>query len=96
MLCQVVEVYGPGGTGFIMECLTDNRQRATTDIWTIVKKLEGKVCATGSRTDRETPTYSRLFSGSRLEIIKRLREALVCALALRLPTPLSASNTLTA
>lgn len=29
--------------GFIMECLTDNRTRATTEIWTIVKKLDGKV-----------------------------------------------------
>ena len=38
------EVYGPGGTGFICECLTDNGNRTSTDIWTIVKKLNGKVC----------------------------------------------------
>lgn len=40
---HLIEVYGPGGSGFIMDCLTDNRQRAATDIWTIVKKQNGKV-----------------------------------------------------
>jgi transcriptional/translational regulatory protein YebC/TACO1 len=26
-----------------MDCLTDNKQRAANDIWTVVKKLNGKV-----------------------------------------------------
>lgn len=39
---HIIEVYGPGGSGFLMDCLTDNRQRAATGIWTIVKKLNGK------------------------------------------------------
>ena len=38
-----IEVYGPGGTGYIMDCLTDNKQRATTEIWTAIKKLNAKV-----------------------------------------------------
>jgi transcriptional/translational regulatory protein YebC/TACO1 len=41
-----IELYGPGGTGYILECLTDNKQRAATDIWTVVKKLDGKVWQT--------------------------------------------------
>lgn len=40
----IIEAYGPGGTGFIFECLTDNKTRASTEIWTVVKKLDGKVC----------------------------------------------------
>lgn len=39
----IIEAYGPGGTGFVFECLTDNKIRASTEIWTVVKKLEGKV-----------------------------------------------------
>jgi transcriptional/translational regulatory protein YebC/TACO1 len=42
---HLIELYGPGGTGFVMDCLTDNKQRAHTDIWTVVKKLNGKVRA---------------------------------------------------
>jgi transcriptional/translational regulatory protein YebC/TACO1 len=39
---HIIEVYGPCGSGFLMDCLTDNKQRAVTSIWTIVKKLNGK------------------------------------------------------
>lgn len=39
----IIEAYGPGGTGFVFECLTDNKIRASTEIWTVVKKLDGKV-----------------------------------------------------
>jgi transcriptional/translational regulatory protein YebC/TACO1 len=42
---HIIEVYGPGGSAYVMDCMTDNKQRAATDIWTIVKKLNGKVCA---------------------------------------------------
>jgi hypothetical protein len=38
-----IEVYGPGGSGFIMDCFTDNKQRAANEIWTVVKRLNGKV-----------------------------------------------------
>lgn len=44
----VVEVYGPGGAAFVLECLTDCRQRAASEIWTVVKKHNGKVLATSS------------------------------------------------
>ena len=49
---HLIEVYGPGGSGFIMDCLTDNRQRAATDIWTIVKKQNGKVRVSASLKGR--------------------------------------------
>ena len=35
------EIYYPGGTGYVCECLTDNGRRTVTDIWTTVK-LNGK------------------------------------------------------
>lgn len=40
---HLIEVYGPGGSGFVMDCLTDSKARAVSEIWTIVKKLNGKV-----------------------------------------------------
>ena len=41
-----------------MECLTDNRTRATTEIWTIVKKLEGKVLGPPFGAPATCPLFS--------------------------------------
>mmetsp|Transcript_129327 Transcript_129327/g.234957 ORF Transcript_129327/g.234957 Transcript_129327/m.234957 type:complete len:332 (+) Transcript_129327:82-1077(+) len=42
------EAYGPGGTGLIINCLTDNKNRANSDVQTAIKKNLGKVAASGS------------------------------------------------
>jgi len=44
----VYEAYGPGGTGFIMECLTDNVNRSAADVRTAVVKANGKMADPGS------------------------------------------------
>lgn len=44
----VYEAYGPGGTGFIMECLTDNLNRTAADVRTAVVKANGKMADPGS------------------------------------------------
>lgn len=36
------EAYGPGGTGFIIECLTDNLNRTAGDIRGVMSKTDGK------------------------------------------------------
>ncbi|CAD7705324.1 unnamed protein product [Ostreobium quekettii] len=44
----VYEAYGPGGTGFIMECLTDNLNRTASDIRAIIGRAGGKMANKGS------------------------------------------------
>ncbi|CAL5229087.1 g12345 [Coccomyxa viridis] len=44
----VYEAYGAGGTGFIMECLTDNVNRSATDVRTAIVKGGGKMADSGS------------------------------------------------
>ncbi|GAX77862.1 hypothetical protein CEUSTIGMA_g5304.t1 [Chlamydomonas eustigma] len=42
------EAYGPGGTGFIVECLTDNVNRSAGDVKAIITKSGNKVAEPGS------------------------------------------------
>ncbi|KAK9812773.1 hypothetical protein WJX72_003451 [[Myrmecia] bisecta] len=42
------EAYGPGGTGFVMECLTDNVNRSATDVRNAVTRTGGKMADPGS------------------------------------------------
>ena len=42
------EAYGPGGAAFIIECLTDNKNRTLPNVKTIIGKLGGKFAATGA------------------------------------------------
>ena len=42
------EAYGPGGTGFVMECLTDNVNRSASEVRTAVTKGGGKMADSGS------------------------------------------------
>ncbi|GMH35645.1 hypothetical protein BSKO_03513 [Bryopsis sp. KO-2023] len=42
------EVYGHGGVGFILECLTDNANRTASDVRSAVGKSGGKMAAPGS------------------------------------------------
>jgi len=44
----VYEAYGPGGTGFIIEALTDNVNRTASDVRTAVTKTGGKMADVGS------------------------------------------------
>ena len=37
------EAYGAGGTGFVIECLTDNVNRSAADVKTAITKGGGKV-----------------------------------------------------
>lgn len=42
------EAYGPGGTGLVIECLTDNRNRTAGDVKHILSKNGGSFAAPGS------------------------------------------------
>ena len=42
------EAYGAGGTGFVVECLTDNVNRSATEVRTAVTKAGGKMADSGS------------------------------------------------
>ncbi len=44
------EAYAPGGTALIIECVTDNRNRATNDVKHLVTKVGGSLASTGSVT----------------------------------------------
>ena len=45
---MVYEAYGPGGTGFIIEALTDNVNRTASEVRTAVTKGGGKMADVGS------------------------------------------------
>jgi len=42
------EVYGPGGAAFIIETITDNRNRTVSEIKNILKRYDGKLAEPGS------------------------------------------------
>lgn len=42
------EAYGPGGTAFIIECLTDNKNRTLGNVKTILSKNGGRFAESGS------------------------------------------------
>lgn len=44
----VYEVYGPGGAGLLIECLTDNKNRTVSDIKAILNKSGGSLAGPGS------------------------------------------------
>jgi transcriptional/translational regulatory protein YebC/TACO1 len=45
---MVYEAYGPGGSGFIIEALTDNVNRTAAEVRTAVSKNGGKMADSGS------------------------------------------------
>ncbi|MDB4979003.1 MAG: protein yeeN [Candidatus Peribacteria bacterium] len=45
---MVYEAYGPGGTAFIIECLSDNRNRTAASVRQIVSKAGGRMAESGS------------------------------------------------
>jgi len=45
---MVYEAYGPGGTGFLVECLTDNVNRSASDVKSAITKAGGKWAEAGS------------------------------------------------
>ena len=44
----VYEAYGPSGSAFILECLTDNKNRSLSNVKTILSKNGGHLAANGS------------------------------------------------
>ncbi len=44
----VYEGYGPGGTAIVIEALTDNKNRAATDIRTVLEKSGGSLAGAGA------------------------------------------------
>ncbi len=42
------EGYGPGGAAFLVQCLTDNKQRTVADVRAIFTKLGGRLAESGS------------------------------------------------
>ena len=50
------EGYGPGGVAFLVQCLTDNKQRTVADVRAIFTKLGGRLAESGSVGYLFTPT----------------------------------------
>jgi len=44
----IYEAFGPGGSAILIECLTDNKNRALTEVKTVLKKLSGRLASSGS------------------------------------------------
>lgn len=44
----VYEAYGPGGTAFIIECLSDNRNRTAANVRSIIANRGGRLAESGS------------------------------------------------
>jgi transcriptional/translational regulatory protein YebC/TACO1 len=42
------EAYGPGGTAFLIECLSDNRNRTSANVKSVITKHGGRVADSGS------------------------------------------------
>ncbi len=42
------EAFGPGGSALLIECLTDNKNRALTEVKTVLNKLGGSLVSAGS------------------------------------------------
>lgn len=45
---MLFEAYGPGGTGFLIECLSDNVNRSSSEVRAAVTKAGGKMAEQGS------------------------------------------------
>ncbi len=45
---MLFEAYGPGGTGFLIECLSDNVNRSSSEVRSAVTKAGGKMAEQGS------------------------------------------------
>jgi YebC/PmpR family DNA-binding regulatory protein len=68
------EAYGPGGTAFIIECLSDNRNRTAANVKSAIQKHGGRVADGGSvawmfdRKGLVVAAYDQaVFAGSKLE-----------------------------
>lgn len=44
----IYEAYGPGGVAILIECLTDNKNRALSEIKALLNKSNGSIASTGS------------------------------------------------
>jgi len=44
----IYEAFGLGGSAILIECLTDNKNRALTDVKTVLKKMGGSLVSAGS------------------------------------------------
>lgn len=44
----VIEAYGPGGSAFLIETATDNRNRTISDVRVVLNKYDGKLAEAGS------------------------------------------------
>jgi len=44
----IYEAFGLGGSAILIECLTDNKNRALTEVKTVLKKLGGRLASSGS------------------------------------------------
>ncbi|CAK0785066.1 hypothetical protein CVIRNUC_008271 [Coccomyxa viridis] len=74
----VYEAYGAGGTGFVMECLTDNVNRSATDVRTAVVKAGGKMADSGSvlfNFQRQGEIYVKGTASTEDEVIDAAMEA---------------------
>src|SRR3954453_668993 len=61
------EVYGPQGVAFLVECLTDNRNRAAMEVRTAVTRNGGTMADPGS--------VSRLFNRKGVVIVPKVQES---------------------
>ncbi len=79
---MLYEAYGPGSTAYIIECLSDNRNRTTANVRTIVTKHGGRMADSGSvayQFERKG-TVAAEFPGGRDAIPWRLPDDVELAL----------------
>eukprot|EP00798_Chlamydomonas_sp_ICE-L_P024977 gene24977-10638_t len=69
------EAYGPGGTGFIIECLTDNVNRSASEVKRVITKTGCKVAEPGSVAFLFTRCGMLVVEGSEEAVFEAAMEA---------------------
>lgn len=75
-----IEGYGPAGVAFLVECVTDNRNRTINELRSLVKKSGGNLGESGCTayifTDREKPMFTVSVSGEDADKVRFLLDGL--------------------
>lgn len=77
------EAYGPGGTGFLIECLSDNVNRSASEVRAAVTKSGGKMAEQGSVAFNFKRQGVVMLQGDGLTEDQVGRRCLCCALVVR-------------
>ena len=66
----VYEAYGPGGTAYVIECISDNRNRTSANVKVAISKHGGRVADGGSVAwmfDRKGLVVAEVVAGTNIE-----------------------------